>query len=59
MCKFCHILYFILKIYHNFESYQNVLITLGFFFLYHKHNFILYVMHITPHLHMVKDSWNF
>ncbi len=26
----------ILKIYHNFESYQNMLITLDFFFLYHK-----------------------
>ncbi len=27
---------FILKIYHNFESYQNMLIILGFYFLYHK-----------------------
>ncbi len=36
VCKFCQILRFILKIYHNFESYQNMLTTLGFFFLYHK-----------------------
>jgi hypothetical protein len=27
---------FILKSYHNFESYQNMLITLGFCVLYHK-----------------------
>jgi hypothetical protein len=29
-CKFCQILHFILKIYHNFESYQNMLTTLVF-----------------------------
>jgi len=33
---FCHILHFILKIYHNFESYQIMLTTLVFCFLYHK-----------------------
>jgi hypothetical protein len=50
-------MHFILKIYHNFESYQNMLITLGFFFLgIIKYNYVLYVMHITPHLHVVKDS---
>jgi hypothetical protein len=36
MCEFCQILHFILKIYYNFESYQNMLITLGFCFLYHE-----------------------
>ncbi len=30
--NFCQILHFILQIYHNFESYQNMLTTLGFFF---------------------------
>jgi hypothetical protein len=29
VCKFFQILCFILKIYHNFESYQNMLIILG------------------------------
>jgi hypothetical protein len=24
-----------------------------------KYNFFLYGMHITPHLHVVKDSWKF
>jgi hypothetical protein len=58
--KFCQILHFILKFYHNFESYQNILIILGFYFLViKKYNFVLYVMHITPHLHMVKNSWKF
>ncbi len=60
MCKIFHILHFILKIYHNFKSYQNRLTTLGFCFLYFKLQFFLgYVMHITPHLHMVTDSWKF
>ncbi len=36
MCKLCQILHFILKIYHNFESHQNMLTTLGFCFFYHK-----------------------
>jgi hypothetical protein len=36
VCKFCWILCFILKIYHNFELYQNTLLTLGFYFLYYK-----------------------
>ncbi len=39
MCKFCQILCFIFKIYHNFEPYQNMLIDLGFFFLHHKLKF--------------------
>ncbi len=36
LCKFCQILHFILRIYHNIESYQNMLTTLAFCFLYHK-----------------------
>jgi len=36
VCKFCQILHFMLKICHNFESYQNMWTTLGFFFLYQK-----------------------
>ncbi len=56
---FFHILHFILKNYHNFESYQSMLTTLGCFFNIIIYNFIFYVMHITPHLHMVKDSWKF
>jgi len=49
MCKFYQILRFILKIYHNFESYQNMLITLGFCFLYHKLQlFFVCHAHYTP-----------
>jgi hypothetical protein len=59
VCKFYQILYFILKIYHNFESYWNMLTILGFFFYIINYNFVLYVMHITPHLHKVKDFWKF
>jgi hypothetical protein len=57
MCKFCRILHFILKVYHNFDSYQNMLNILAFFFNIINYNFVLYVMHITPHLHVVKDCW--
>jgi hypothetical protein len=59
MCRFCQILCFVLKIYYNFESYQNIQITLGFCLLYHNYNFVLYVMHITPYLHVIMDYWNF
>jgi hypothetical protein len=50
MCEFCQILCFILKIYHNIESYQNMkLITLGFCFLYHKlQDFFVCHAHYTP-----------
>ncbi len=58
MCKFYQILYFILKFYHNFESYQNILTVLSFFFNMINYNFVLYVMHITPHLHVVKKNLN-
>jgi hypothetical protein len=34
--KFCQIFHFKLKIYHNFESYKNMLTILGFCFLYYK-----------------------
>ncbi len=36
MCRFCQFFHFILKIYHNFRSYQNMLTILSFYFLYHK-----------------------
>jgi hypothetical protein len=36
-----------------------MLIILGFSFLYHKLRLFLLFMYITPHLHVVKDSWNF
>jgi hypothetical protein len=45
MCKFFQILYFILKNYHKFESYQNMLIILYFYFLYHKLQ-IYYISHV-------------
>jgi hypothetical protein len=45
--------------YHNFESNQNMLIILGFCFLYHKLQLVLYGMHITPHLHVITDFWKF
>jgi len=47
-----------LKIYHNFESYQNMLTILSYFFNIIEYKFVLYVMYITTHLHVVKDSWN-
>jgi hypothetical protein len=48
-----------------------MLTTLGFIYLFiyflllfiiiliRNYNFVLCVMHITPHLHVVKDFWNF
>jgi len=49
MCIFCQILHFIFKINHNFESYQNMLSTLGFCFLYHKLQlFLVSHAHFTP-----------
>jgi hypothetical protein len=49
VCKFCQIMHFILKIYHNFELYQNMLTTLCFFLLYHKLQlFFLCHAHYTP-----------
>jgi hypothetical protein len=50
---------FVLKIYYNFELYQNMLTTLGFCFLYHNYNFLIYVMHITPYLYVIMDYSNF
>jgi hypothetical protein len=38
-------------------SYQNMLINLGFCFI--NYNFVLYVMYITPHLHVINDFQNF
>ncbi len=50
-CVILLILHFI------FESYQNMLTSLRFFLGIIKSNFVLYVMHITPHLHVVRDFW--
>jgi hypothetical protein len=68
-CKFYHILHYILKFYHNFEWYQNMLTTLGFCFLYHKlQHFFLYHAHYTPftcgkkkfeNLNFLKTTLNF
>ncbi len=44
VCKFCQMLCFILKFYYNLKSYQNMLTTLGFCFLYHKLQ-LCYVCH--------------
>jgi hypothetical protein len=38
-------------------SYQNILIILGFCFI--NYNFVLYVMYITPHLHVINDFRKF
>jgi len=56
--RFYQIICFVLKNYPNFELHENMLIILWFFFLYHKYNFALNVMYITPHWHVVKDFWN-
>jgi hypothetical protein len=59
LCKICLIFHFTLKIYYNFESYQNMLITLGFVLKNHKLQlcFVCYA-HSTP-FNVVKDFWNF
>jgi len=36
-----------------------MLTTLGFVSCIINYNFVLYVMNITPHLHVVKDFWKF
>jgi hypothetical protein len=41
------ILSFDLQIYYNLKSYQNILITLGFSFLYHKLQ-PLFICHVHP-----------
>jgi hypothetical protein len=47
VCRFCQ--HFVLKNDHNFKSYQNVLITLGFSFLYYKLQLCLIChVHHTP-----------
>jgi hypothetical protein len=46
-----------LKIYHNFESYQNMLIVLPFCFFYHKKQlFFVCHAHYTSFI-CGKDSW--
>lgn len=53
MCvSFC----FILKIDHNIKSYQNMICNLGLNLFYYKLHLGLYVMYITLHFHIIKDS---
>jgi hypothetical protein len=59
MYKFYQILHFILKIYLNFKLYENMLIIYYFILLFHKLQLCFRYHYITPHLHVVKDSWNF
>jgi hypothetical protein len=49
---------FVLKNYLNFKLYENMLIIL-FLFFFVNYNFVLDVMYITPHLHVVKKILNF
>jgi len=48
-----------LKNYLNLKLDENMLIILWFFSHIVKYDFALDVMYITPHLHVVKDFWNF
>jgi len=57
MYIFYQILSFVLKKNINFKLYENLFFFLIIFFI--NYNFVLDVMYITPHLHVVKDSWNF
>ncbi len=59
MHKFCQILCFILKICHNFKSYQNMLTISGFIFYIISYKFSLNNIYIASHLHVKKDSWTF
>ncbi len=55
--RFCHILHFFLKKYHNPKSCQNMLIVLTSSFLYHKLQ-LWFICHLlTPCLHVVKEFW--
>jgi hypothetical protein len=57
--KFCQILCFILKIYHNFKSYQNMLTLSSLIFYVISYKFFLNNIYIASHLHIKKDSWTF
>jgi len=48
------ILHFILKNYLNFKFYENILIFNALFYFFINYNFVLDVMYITPHLHVVR-----
>jgi len=51
---------FSLKIYHNLKSNKNMRILLVLvFFCIIIYNFLIYIMHITPHLIMINDYWKF
>jgi len=55
--KYCEILCFILKICHNFKSYQNMLTFSSLISYIINYNFYLNNIYITSHLHVEKDSW--
>jgi signal transduction histidine kinase len=58
--RFYQILHFVLKNYLNFKLYEDMLILFyDFFSCLIKYNFALYFVYITPHLHVIKDFWNF
>ncbi len=57
--KFCQILCFVLKICHNFKSYQNMLTLSSLIFYVISYKFSLNNIYIPLHLHVKKDSWTF
>ncbi len=59
MYRLYQILCFVLKKYLNFKLYKKMLIIYCFILFFINKIFVLDVMYITPHLHVVKDSWNF
>jgi hypothetical protein len=57
--KFCYILCFILKICHNFKSYQNMLTLSSLIFNIISYKFFFNNIYIASHLHVEKDSRTF
>jgi hypothetical protein len=53
---FCQILCFVLKICHNFKSYQKMLTLPKFFLNVISYKFLINNIYIVSHLHVEKDS---
>ncbi len=53
---FCQILCFVLKFFHNFKSYQNLLTLSSLIFYVITYKFSLNNIYIPSHLHVKKDS---
>jgi len=53
------ILCFVLKICHNFKSYQTMLTFSNLIFYIIRYNFSLSNIYIVSHLHVTKDLWIF